>query len=155
MQTFTLQNAPGSLRMSCVKPERSRPCSSGGALRRRSLRSVSPSVVAAREARSMSMSVTGVVGEMVRRARRVSILRAVSSREAALNASRFRSVSSTGDVADVRGTTVVVTCSLGGGESGGDAGGRHGLGERIASFRGSGSELERTGNWRRPTGVGG
>lgn len=75
----------------------------------------------------------------MRRLSLVSIFRAVSSRdsEVELRAVRLDSVSSTGDTAEVRGTTVVVTCNLEGGERVGDAGGKQGLGSRMANFGGS------------------
>lgn len=90
----------------------------------------------------------------MRRRSRVSILRRVSSRESAeeLNARRFDSLSSVGEVVFVRGTTVVVICSLGAAQSVGESGGRHGFGERMTRGAGCASGAgERTGKRRRPT----
>ena len=84
----------------------------------------------------------------MRRRRRVSMLRAVRSRDA-VNASKFDSVSSTGEDEAVRGTTVVVTCSFGAKGERGDAGGRHGVGWAISTAGASGAG--RVGKRRRPT----
>lgn len=134
--------------MGCSKPVRalSRSWSSGGALRLLSFRSSSSSRGDAGTRCSE--------GEIVRRRSRVSMLRRESSRESAeqLNARRFDSVSSVGEVVFVRGTTVVMICSLGGAQSVGESGGRQGLGERMTRGAGCASGAgERTGKRRRPT----
>jgi len=146
-----VQKAPGNARTGCEKPDRSLSWSSGGALRLRNFRSCSPS-----SALSPPISDTAALGGSVRRLSLVSILRAVSSRESELEfkASKLDSVNSVGETVEVRGTTVVVTCSFRGGESVGDAGGKQGLGSRMASFGDSADGAVLTGNCSRPTGVG-
>lgn len=117
--------------------------SSGGALCLLLFRSTSSSV-------SISPGAgTTICGGRVRRRRRISMLCAVRSRELAVNAIKFDSVSSMGEADAVRGTTVVVICSRGAMGDLGDTGGREGVGWAISAFGASAGSL--LGNRRRPT----